>query len=667
MFIYRATKDGFNTVPIQILLASNYMPIGAKLESFGFSLASRADIDNNGYEDLLIGAPLSDRVVLVRSHRLVRINANFSSTVSVVNIKSADECDVVVNGVTNSFGCFQVTYNFSFSGWPAPEWIILDTNISVDISRFRENLDTRGFFVKEEAQVESVRETMNISVGEIRAVEKRVYLSQTIFQLATPLEFLAEFQIIDTKQRDYFATAVVIEPQSMESYGGVHLININCGTDNRCDPNLELTAYYSFIPDKITNQIPESLTPGKSQDFTIHLEVTNLGEEASRPRIQFNHSQEISYRNTLASVITDNHISDTGLILSLGNSINQDERYEIVVVFTTTRNIPDQDFVTMEIEFYSENVLGDSDSASSQYTLNIPVRTEVNIISNAINYKDTTHKTENLYIPKADNSNQDVDIVGLGTVHQYTVRNLGPWSGNSSFSLTLSIYWPIGNLLTNEFYLYLTRIQATEAVCEQIYVNKLNFYIPNSSNRRRRDSVSDSISEVIRRARETVQTPDPSEDIVVDCRENSEYCVRIQCFLNPLGVGQTASVVISSNLYEPTLTKLSRYGVWNLTSYAILNVTSGADITSVTQDNAFVTTIARLETGAGPDTNAPAWYIYVIPTVVLVVMVILLAIVILYAVEYLRAKKKKREHRPLHEPTQHESDPPVGGEENETI
>ena len=656
--------DGLNTVPIQTLLASSYVPIETSLQSFGFSLASRVDIDNNGYVDLLIGAPMSDRVVLIRSHRLVRIDAIFNSTVSVVNIKSTDKCDVVVSGEENSFGCFEVSCSFSFIGWPSPDWIILDTNITVDGTRSSEGLDTRGFFVEGGVLVESTRNTFNTTEGETNVVTKRVYLSKTIFQLATPLEFLAKFQIIDSVRKDYFGSAVIIEPQSMESYGGIRLININCGPDNICEPDLELTANYSFVPDRITNQIPESLTPGQVRDFQIILEVSNVGEEASQPKLRFNHSAEVSYRtvlNTVSSVITDSHVTNTELILSLGNSIEQDEKYNFVVIFTTTRYIPDVDFITMEIEFFSENVLGDPLSVPTQFTLSIPVRTELNIISNAINYRDTTHKTQNLYIPNADNSNQDVDIVGLSTIHQYTVRNLGPWSGNSSFSLTLTIYWPIGNIVSNEFYLYLTRIQATEAVCEQSYINRLKFYIPNSSTRRRRDS--DSISDLIRRVRESIVAPEVNGNFIVDCREDTTYCVEIQCFINPLGVGEIASIVISSNLYEPTLTKLSPYGAWNLTSFAFLRVTSGADVTSILQENAFVTTTATVESGAGADNNGPSWYIYVIPTVILVVMGIILAIVILYLIEHLRAKKKKREHRPLHEPPQIESESPVGGED----
>ena len=76
-----------------------------------------------------------------------------------------------------------------------------------------------------------------------------------------------------------------------------------------------------------------------------------------------------------------------------------------------------------------------------------------------------------------------------------------------------------------------------------------------------------------------------------------------------------------------------------------------------------MTTITQPD-GSGGIQGTPEWYVYVIPTVILVVMMIVLAIVILYLVEYLRAKKKKREHKPLHDQDQQDKDEISAGEEN---
>ena len=663
VYIYKSSKSGFDTVPIQTLQATDYMPIGAKLKSFGFSLSSQADIDGNGYEDLLIGAPLSDHVLLVRSHRLVRIDAIFSSSIEVVNLKSVGKCQIDVDGSMKEFGCLDVSFDFSYEGWPSPVSIVLDVNISIDLARLTQGLRTRGSFLEGGVFVESVRESITLSQATNQIVTNTVYLSESIFHLSSPLEFIADFDVAGTMDRDYFSSPVIIDPVSRQSQGVVQLVNVNCGSDNRCDPILQLTAGYSFVPDKVTNQIPESLTPGRAREFYMRLEVGNTGEEAYGPRIRFLLTNQISFRSTNTSIVTDIHIIDNELILSIGNTIEQDEMFVVVVVFTSTVDVPDQPFLSIEIEFFSDNLFGDSEYASKNFSLQIPIRTEINIISNAVNnLKETTHKAENSFIPLAANSNQDVNIVGSNSLHHYTVTNLGPWSGSAELRLTLTIYWPIGNLLSNEFYLYLTGIQATRATCEEFHVNKLSFLLHDFSSRRRRSNHG-YMSKLIRRVRETILPTTTEGNINFDCRETPENCVKIQCFIDPLGVGESSNIQLYSNIFEPTLTKYSPYGVWNLTSFAKLNVTSSANVIVLFEENAFVATLAQPdETGAAP--GAPTWYVYVIPTVILVVLMIVVAIIILYIVECLRAKKKKREHKPLHDATLQDQEDVSPGEEN---
>ena len=663
VYIYKSSKNGLDTVPIQTLQATNYMPIGANLKSFGFSLASQADIDGNGYEDLLIGAPLSDHVLLIRSHRLVSIEAIFSSSVEVVNLKSVGRCQIDVDGSRKEFGCFDVSFNFSFKGWNSPPSIVLDVNISIDLTRLTQGLQTRGSFLEGGVFVESLRKSITLFQATNQIVTNTIYLSESIFHLEIPLEFTADFDVTGTMEMDYFSSPVIIDPVSRQSQGVVQLVNVNCGSDNRCDPILQLTAAYSFVPNKITNQIPESLTPGRAREFYIQLEVGNTGEDAYGPRIRFLHSNQISFRSTDTNIVTDTLTTDSKLILSIGNTIEQDEMFVVVVLFISTVDIPNEQNLTIDIEFFSENLFGDSEYASRNISLQIPIRTEINIISNAVNnLKESTHKSENSFIPLTVNSNQDVNIVGSSTLHQYTVTNLGPWSGSGGLHLTLTIYWPIGNLLSNDFYLYLTSIQATGATCEEFHVNKLKFLLNDFSSRRRR-SDHGYMSQLIRKVRQAIAPTVINGNINFDCRKTPDSCLKIQCFLEPLGVGNSSSIKFFSNIYEPTLTTYSPYGVWNLTSFAVLDVFSSADVIVLSEENAFVTTITQPD-GTGGAQGAPEWYVYVIPTVILVVMMIVMAIVILYIVEYLRAKKKKREHKPLHDATLQDQEEISAGEEN---
>ena len=652
VYIYRTTKNGSELTLLQTLSASDYMP-NQGMKGFGFALSSQADVDDNGYEDLLIGAPLHELALLVRSHRLVRIGANFSSTSHEVSIKPTVPCNVVVNGMAESLGCFEIAFSFEMIGWPAPDWILLGVNVTLETKRVSEGLNPRGFFLEGETESIRIERTLNISQGESRVIDAYVYLTKAIFQLAPPLEFLAEYQVLENTRRDYFSTAVILDPIVQQSRGEVQLINLNCGSDNLCEPLLTLTASFSFA-----NESLDSLTPGISRGFTINLVVANEGEEASRPKLRFQLDNEISFRNVQADILIDNTVQDGELVLQLGNSMLQGESYVLTVNFLTSTSIPDRDYLPVSIEFYSDVMA----SIPANATLEIPVKSLLQMSVSVAEYEYiTTHRAQNSFVAAKSNPETEVDTVGSQSLHQYVVRNVGPYSDDADTSL-LTVYWPLGDVLTDEYYLYLTQIQILpkEARCEQNYVNPLKFLVPSSTNRRRRDTRESPFSQLARRVRESIVLPDRS-GLLVNCIETPHLCVEIQCFINPLKVGQTVSIIFVSNVYEPTLLQKNPRGVWNFTSYAKLEATSGADVVEIAQENVYVSTIVNVEENVFPPSSGPPWYIYVIPTVLLVLSFIGIAVAVLVVFEVFRLRKKYKEHKILHnEPG--EADLPEGEE-----
>lgn len=64
--------------PIQILNATE---LPGSFKSFGFSLSSGGlDLDANGYPDLVVGAPGSDKIAVFRTRPVIKhVELNFSS------------------------------------------------------------------------------------------------------------------------------------------------------------------------------------------------------------------------------------------------------------------------------------------------------------------------------------------------------------------------------------------------------------------------------------------------------------------------------------------------------------------------------------------------------------------------------------------------------------
>ncbi|XP_034256700.1 integrin alpha-PS1 isoform X2 [Thrips palmi] len=83
IYIYLGSKNGLILEPAQIIRAEN---LSADISTLGYSLSGGLDLDENGYPDLLAGAYESDSVVLLRSRPIVGIRTNVHPERNLVNI-----------------------------------------------------------------------------------------------------------------------------------------------------------------------------------------------------------------------------------------------------------------------------------------------------------------------------------------------------------------------------------------------------------------------------------------------------------------------------------------------------------------------------------------------------------------------------------------------------
>ena len=63
VFIFRGGPNGIDDQPSQIIKGQDVDP---SLRGFGYSLSGQVDLDSNGYPDILVGAPDSGQTVYFR-------------------------------------------------------------------------------------------------------------------------------------------------------------------------------------------------------------------------------------------------------------------------------------------------------------------------------------------------------------------------------------------------------------------------------------------------------------------------------------------------------------------------------------------------------------------------------------------------------------------------
>ena len=83
MFLYQGGPDGIKTKPSQIVKAEK-MP-GKRLETFGYSLSGGMDMDFNNHSDVLVGACASYAIVILRARPVIDIVTWFGNKTVRIN------------------------------------------------------------------------------------------------------------------------------------------------------------------------------------------------------------------------------------------------------------------------------------------------------------------------------------------------------------------------------------------------------------------------------------------------------------------------------------------------------------------------------------------------------------------------------------------------------
>ncbi|GCC29642.1 hypothetical protein chiPu_0008085 [Chiloscyllium punctatum] len=83
LFIYHGSKDGLNPEPIQVISGAD-LGKTKPINTFGYSISGGLDVDGNDYPDILIGT-LSDRVILLRSRPVINISKNFTVHPNIID------------------------------------------------------------------------------------------------------------------------------------------------------------------------------------------------------------------------------------------------------------------------------------------------------------------------------------------------------------------------------------------------------------------------------------------------------------------------------------------------------------------------------------------------------------------------------------------------------
>ncbi|XP_047487979.1 integrin alpha-7-like isoform X1 [Penaeus chinensis] len=301
VYIYLGSPQGLRSKFSQHLLPQHF---SAPFSGLGMSISRGIDIDGNGYPDLAIGSFLSGHAAVLRSRPVVTVWGSVSSRPSSVALNDTS---------------LQLVVCFNQRGVNVPSQIGIKGNITLDY----EFPSPRAFFPDTNAYVKTFSHTA--VAGDQRCKEYAVKLKADKIDARQPILMKAEWELDHAQSSDLLSLPITDPGLPVSATEHVGIIT-GCEKDGdetcRVDLRVETT---------LSNQ-ETAFVIGSEDKPSITVSVFNTGEPVFLPNVT------VSVDSPLALMLPNTHSCNfpnadnrTFLACHLRNPIMPDEKDEIKV------------------------------------------------------------------------------------------------------------------------------------------------------------------------------------------------------------------------------------------------------------------------------------------------------------------------------------------------
>ncbi|XP_052095475.1 integrin alpha pat-2-like isoform X2 [Mytilus californianus] len=314
IYVFNGYEGKFWHRPSQIIKASS---IGSNLKQFGMYLSQfKMDVDNNLYNDLVIGAPGSGSVVMLKSNPTISMEVSLkTSLVNPVNVIQDDDERFAIQV------CFKYTGDKN-----SPPDVIVNYTVFIDNSMTQQGIQERilaedgSYTVAGDKKVIRGYEIPQCSTNYTVVVQK-----YRVKDIVTPVTFVVKYAIkhqsgtglncsispcpvisaFDAKRQvpdaDFFTEKIRFKK--------------DCGPDNICETDMKLN-----VDPKYNYGRPDTLVRGPLAGFHLDVNVTNLREPSYGTVLKVDAPYYISYlkvktHSLLAVSCSPRNINETKSIL----------------------------------------------------------------------------------------------------------------------------------------------------------------------------------------------------------------------------------------------------------------------------------------------------------------------------------------------------------------
>ncbi|XP_029958367.1 integrin alpha-8 [Salarias fasciatus] len=506
------------------------------LPGFGFTLRGGQDLDGNQYPDLIVGAFGTGEVSVYRSQAVVSVEAAMTLTPRILNPDDRQchlpETDIMVT-------CLKVEVCAAVSGVGIPSSIDLRAELQLDwLKGIRGGVRRVLFLDTQQPQ----------HTGQLRLRHHRppACLSYMIYlreedefrDKLTPISLALNYSLAPP-HRDQTLPPVLSHYSSTFLQEQAYIL-LDCGDDNICIPDLQLSASMDRAELVIgdDNLVMLTITAVNRGEGAYETELyTLIPPEADYIGVQ-RRVESLSELNCEYKMINESRM----VVCDLGNPMVAGTELSVGLRFEVQRLEDAGPKISFELQIHSSNK---DNPDSNLVTLNLSI-----IAVAQLDLRGVSHPSQVvLPFPNWEPKEKPVreDDVGPQVTHIYELHNAGP---SSIQEAELQVGWP--SRFRDENLLYAMEIQTDGPIsCRtNTSLNPLGLQISALQDTPELLGFLRNTSAPPRRHKRSVSAPQNYSSKTLNCTNIS--CLRILCVVGRLDRGQSAVVKVRSRLWAHT-------------------------------------------------------------------------------------------------------------------
>lgn len=609
VYLFHGSKEGIVDKYAQRISATDLSPA---VRSFGHALSGKMDLDQNGYDDIAVGAYQSDTAFLLRTRPIIHLSANVTVSPQKLNLDNGPDCSLPSEPL-KKFYCISLTLCVSFTAKPVksfntPQTIFYKIEVEKDMHK------KRAVFVNVDPLYPAgdiKEDRVDLNQLEKKCKIEMIKLVDNFNDKLSDINFTVTYNISEKPYPD---------PAQCRSNGVPNINNYpvlvtglddattlttkvqfsKCGTnpdgtEKNCESNIQMTVDLPGLKSDADGTYIMSF--GIDKEIVMDVQLNNRGDPAHQTVLLITKPEALSWSKLVVVDPPTNRPSTnfpnlTAVEISeIGNpfgNLNRSVNYRhYKLIFDPSKLTSEEQTFTFQIQVSTTSIEKTPEDDIKEIKVRVINKAEVALDSSAQPDGDVFYRGP----VRGESSIKKESEIGPAINHTYTVTNYGPGTIDGA---TLRILWP-SKLKTQypegKHLLYLMQppmVMEGPAECPGYpeFVNVLDYqedpsmiirskapvYTVNDkvgpgykvvdSGRKRRDVEQDT-----ERKRREVELVTSTEDppgrlrkgerksktiITLDCSEKAD-CIQMECRINRLDKNAQAKIVLRARLWESTL------------------------------------------------------------------------------------------------------------------